>query len=297
MDKKTSIKETTSSILLTLLGVFIYSFAITAFIIPSGFISGGYSGLATILYYVNNNIRVGLTVFVLNIITLIIAYKIMGKRFVLLTLIGVTFMSLVLLWLQPIFEGHVIMKEAITNAIMGGVLSGLGLGIAFNAGGNTGGTDIITLIINKYKNISPGTISLSINSVILLLLFIVNHFVKDMIFWDNIEIILYGLVVMGTTSYTLDFILTGNRQSYQFVIMSNKYEEIADAITTILGRGVTLLDGKGWYKKNDMEILLVMVARNDKNRLLRIIKKIDPKAFLSVSKVQGVYGRNFDKIK
>ncbi len=294
---KNTFKESLRSILLTLVGVFIYSFGITAFIIPSGFISGGYGGLSTIIYYLNNNIPVGLTVFVLNVITLAIAYKIMGKHFVFLTAIGVTFMSVILLWLQPLFEGHVIMKEAITNALMGGILSGLGLGIAFNAGGNTGGTDIITLIINKHKNISPGTISLSINSVILLLLFIVNFTAKGMNFWDNIEIILYGLVVMGVTSYTLDFVLTGNRQSYQFVIMSNKYEEIAKAITTKLGRGVTLLDGQGWYKKNEMEILLVMVSRNDKNRLLRIIKKVDPQAFLSVSKVQGVYGRNFDKIK
>ncbi|MDR2083950.1 MAG: YitT family protein [Bacteroidales bacterium] len=268
-------------------GMLIYTFALAAFIIPSQLISGGFTGLGMILYYVTG-IPVGITTFVANIILLIIAYKIMGWKFVKLSLIGVTMSSVMLIILQKFFTEPLVADQPFMNALIGGALSGVGLGIVFNFGGNTGGTDIIALIINKHKNISPGRVSMYFNAIVVVLFFLV---------FRDVEKVVFGLVVMWVFSYVLDITLNGNRQSYQFMIISPKYAEIANAIANDIGRGVTVIPAIGWYNKSDTEVLFIIVHRQEKVKILKTVKEIDPNAFLSVSRVEGVYGRNFDTIK
>jgi uncharacterized membrane-anchored protein YitT (DUF2179 family) len=172
-------------------------------------------------------------------------------------------------------------------ALIGGGLSGIGIGIAFANGGNTGGTDIIALIINKYRNISPGRIFIYIDTVIIASSWFIFH---------SIEKIVYGYVVMAVSSYALDLYLNGNRQSYQIMIYSNLSKIIAERISLEVKRGVTCIYGYGWFSKKDIEVVMVIARKDDRQRILKIINETDRDAFISVAKVQGVFGRNFEKI-
>ena len=174
------------------------------------------------------------------------------------------------------------------NCVLGGVVCGLGLGLVFNFKGSTGGTDIIALIINKYRNISIG------KGLLICDLLIIS---SSYIVFQSVEKIVYGLVVMGVVSYTVDMVLNGARQSVQFFIFSDKYEEIADTIIEQAHRGCTILDGTGWYTKKSAKVLVVMAKKNESVTIFRIVKNIDPKAFISQSSVTGVYGKGFEQIK
>ncbi len=173
-------------------------------------------------------------------------------------------------------------------AIIGGALCGAGIGLAFSMGGNTGGTDIIALILSKYYNVSPGKVIMYLDIFIIGSSFFVSH---------KIENVVFGYIVMVTMTYVLDMIVDGNKQSYQVMVFSQKNKEIGDAITSEVGRGATLLDAEGCYSHHGQQVLIVMIHRTDKQHLMQIIHRIDENAFISVSKTQGVYGRNFEKLK
>ena len=179
-------------------------------------------------------------------------------------------------------------------------MSGVGIGMTMSQGGSTGGTDIIALIVNKYRNVSPGRMILSMDVVIILSSLLLPSFTPDgslVPFTEKITNVVYGLILITLSSTTLDLYVSGSKQSVQLFILSKKYSEIADVITSDLHRGVTVLDGKGWYTKQEMQVLMVLTRKADLNLLLRVIKSIDPDAFLSVSSVTGVYGKGFDAIK
>ena len=173
-------------------------------------------------------------------------------------------------------------------AIIGGGLAGAGIGLAFSMGGNSGGTDIIALILNKYYNISPGKVIMYLDIVIIGCSFFVS---------GSIENVVYGYVQMGVMTYALDLVIDGSKQSYQIMVFSQYTKEIADRIGNEVGRGVTLLDGWGWFSKSNQKVLLVIARKVDKQTIMEIIQNSDPKAFISVAKVHGVYGKNFEKLK
>lgn len=290
MDKK--ILRDIKSYFCIIFGILTYCFAVTAFLVPSGIISGGFGGIGTVIYMVTERmgfpIPVGVTYFILNFIVLIVAYKIMGWRFVSMSFFGATLASVALVVMQKFITQPLIVDDKFMSCILGGVIGGLGLGLAFNNGGNTGGTDIISLIISRFKNITTGQVGLYCNGFVLLLMFV---------FFRNVEDIVYGFVTMWVTSYSIDLSINGHRQSFQFMVMSSKYDAIADKVVGELGRGVTILNAEGWYTKNEAKVLLIIASRIDKNKLLHIIKEIDPNAFLSVSRVDGAFGKNFEIIK
>ena len=173
-------------------------------------------------------------------------------------------------------------------AIIGGALCGGGIGLTFSMGGNSGGTDIIALIISKFYNVSPGKVIMYLDIFIIGSSFFVSHQITNVV---------YGYIVMVTMTYVLDMVLDGNKQSYQILVFSAKNREIGDAITKEIGRGVTLLDGEGGYTHQATQVLIVMAHKTDKPNVMQVIHRIDDNAFVSVSKTQGVYGRNFEKIK
>ena len=173
-------------------------------------------------------------------------------------------------------------------AIIGGALCGGGIGLTFAMGGNSGGTDIIALIVSKFYNISPGKVIMYLDIVIVGCSYFVSH---------KIENIVFGYIVMVTMTYVLDMVLDGNKQSYQIMVFSTKNKEIGETVTTEVGRGATLLDGEGCYSHQQRQVLIIMVHKTDKPHVMQIIHRIDPDAFISVSKAQGVYGRNFEKLK
>jgi uncharacterized membrane-anchored protein YitT (DUF2179 family) len=210
-----------------------------------------------------------------------------------------------------------IQNGKLMSVLMGGLMAGIGIGMSISNGGSTGGTDIIALIYTRYRNVSPGRVILVLDFVIIMRSLAIPSFVADvdpstgeavlgadgqplmhlMPFYDKITTAMYGLILVTVNSYVLDMYISGSQQSVQLFILSRQYEKIADAITQELHRGVTVLDGKGWYTKQDTKVLMVLTRKTDLNLLLRYIKQLDSHAFLSVSSVNGVYGEGFDTIK
>lgn len=268
------------------LGLFIFAFGWSAFLIPSGIVGGGVSGISSLIFF-STGLPVGVVSLIINAVFLLVALKLLGAKFGVNTVFGILLSSAFFIILPQIIQKPLV-DDPFMCALIGGMLSGLGVGIAFSNGGNSGGTDIVALIITNYYNISPGRVIIYIDILIIASSYLV---------FGSIEKIVYGYVVMGVFGYTLDAVIEGNKQSYQMMIFSKNNAEIADRIGTEIHRGVTLLKGKGWYTKQDQDVLMVIAQKNDKNDIMRIIKECDDSAFISIAKVSGVFGRNFDRIK
>ncbi|MDR2836900.1 MAG: YitT family protein [Bacteroidales bacterium] len=285
--RKFDIFNSIQSWFLIILGLFIYTFGWSAFLIPIKLAGGGVLGIVTILHYALNT-PIGWMNLAINAILIIIALKILGFKFIIKTIICIFIVSVFFEILIPLFPEPLLKDNILTCTIIGSGLSALGIGLAIANGGNTGGTDIVVLMLGKYKNISYGKTSLIINVLIIASLYFVTK---------NIETLLYSYLNMIISTLLCDYVIGGFNQSYQIMVFSNKNNLIAARISTELTRGVTLLNGYGWYTKNDQEVLITMVHRTEKHAVMRIIKHEDPNAFISFSKVQGVYGKNFDELK
>lgn len=275
------------------LGLMLYTFGWSAFMLPMKIVGGGVSGMSAILYYaVGIHIPIGVLNFVFNAILVAIGFKLLGSKFGANTIYGIIMSSLCfILWQQVLHVDTWFDVEhfgVFMCAVLGGFCCGAGIGLSFIMGGNSGGTDIIALIVCKYHNVSPGRVIMLIDVVIIGCSFFVSH---------RLDNVVCGYVVMVTMTYVLDMVLDGNKQSYQIMVFSARNKEIGDAITSEIGRGVTLLDGEGGYTHQPTKVLIVMAHKTDKSNVMHIIHRIDENAFVSVSKTQGVYGRNFEKIK
>ena len=291
---------------LVALGILLYVTGWSLFLIPNNLVGGGVSGVAAIVQYATKGfIKIGTTYFVVNAVLLVIALFILGKGFGGKTVFAVILASVGLNVLQGLIPHEICQTLAIDNGklmstIMGGILVGVGIGMTISQGGSTGGTDIIALIVNKYRNVSPGRMILWMDVVIILSSLLVPSYDADgaLLPWtEKITTVVYGFILVVVNSTVLDLYISGSRQSVQVFILSHKYAEIADEITNNMHRGVTVLDGKGWYTKQSAEVLMVITRKSDLSLLLRTIKSLDPNAFLSVSSVTGVYGKGFDQIK
>lgn len=303
MTAKSILKLGKEYLLLTL-GILIYVAGWTIFMIPNNLIGGGLTGVSSIIQYAVG-IKMGYTYFVLNAILLVTAFVVIGANFGGKTIYAIILASVGLNVLQDLIPAAIIETLSVQNGklmstIMGGILAGAGIGMSMSQGGSTGGTDIIALIVNKYRNISPGRIILWIDAVIILSSLAVPSYTAEgelVPFAEKITTVVYGLILITVNGYVIDLYLSGSRQSVQLFIMSRKYEEIADAITKDIHRGVTVLPAVGWYTKKENHVLMVVTRKTDLNFLLKYIKAIDNDAFLSVSSVSGVYGNGFDAIK
>lgn len=303
MTAKSILKLGKEYLILTL-GILIYVAGWTIFMIPNNLIGGGLTGVSSIIQYAVG-IKMGYTYFVLNAILLVTAFVVIGANFGGKTIYAIILASVGLNVLQDLIPAAIIETLSVQNGklmstIMGGILSGAGIGMSMSQGGSTGGTDIIALIVNKYRNISPGRIILWIDAVIILSSLAVPSYTAEgelVPFAEKITTVVYGLILITVNGYVVDLYLSGSKQSVQLFIMSRKYEEIADAITKDIHRGVTVLPAVGWYTKKENHVLMVVTRKTDLNFLLKYIKTIDNDAFLSVSSVSGVYGNGFDAIK
>ncbi len=282
---KISWKQLKSYIIITI-GLAINSLGWTGFLIPGKIVGGGVSGIGVLIYYATG-FPVGFTFFLANIILLLLAVKTLGARFGTKTIYGIVLISLFLSLFQHLIKTSLV-QDAFMATLIGGALTGTGIGITFSQGGSTGGTDIIAMIINKYRNISPGRIIFFLDVFIIASSFIIFH---------SIEKIIYGFVCMAVAAYSIDMILSGSRESVQVTIMSEKNVEISDKIGTEMNRGVTLLNGKGWYKKEDVMVVMTMIHKSQVQDLMRIVTEIDDKAFVSIARVVGVYGKGFEQYR
>ena len=303
MTAKSILKLGKEYLILTL-GILIYVAGWTIFMITNNLIGGGLTGVSSIIQYAVG-IKMGYTYFVLNAILLVTAFVVIGANFGGKTIYAIILASFGLNVLQDLIPAAIIETLSVQNGklmstIMGGILSGAGIGMSMSQGGSTGGTDIIALIVNKYRNISPGRIILWIDAVIILSSLAVPSYTAEgelVPFAEKITTVVYGIILITVNGYVVDLYLSGSKQSVQLFIMSRKYEEIADAITKDIHRGVTVLPAVGWYTKKENHVLMVVTRKTDLNFLLKYIKTIDNDAFLSVSSVSGVYGNGFDAIK
>lgn len=292
------------------LGLLLYTLGWIVFLIPNNMVGGGVTGISAILLYAFN-IPVGVSFFVINLVLLLIALKVLGKAFGMKTVYAIIIASVFYEVVPPLIPDVFIQEIAISNgkllcAIFGGVCAGLGIGISFSQGGSTGGTDIVALMIVKYKNISAGRVILLLDIFIIASSLLLppneildaNGAVIGVETWgQRFATILYGYILIGACSYSVDMFISGTKQSSQIFIFSKKYAELADAITTQTGRGVTLIEGQGWYTKQQSKIVMVIMRKDDMSLLYRMVREIDRDAFLSVGNVSGVYGKGFDQIK
>ena len=286
------------------LGITIYVLGWVIFLTPNNLIGNGVTGISSIIQYAVG-IKIGYSFFVINAVLLLTAFFILGTNFGGKTIYAIVLASVGLNVLQGLIPETVINTLAIQNGklmstIMGGIMIGLGIGISISQGGSTGGTDIIALIVSKYRNISPGRMILAMDVVIILSSLLVPSYKPSgelVPFAEKVTTVVYGLLLVTINGYVIDLYLAGSKQSVQLFIMSKKYERIADGITEELHRGVTVLPAQGWYTKNESHILMVITRKSDLNFLLKYVKLIDNDAFLSVSSVTGVYGNGFDNIK
>ena len=184
--------------------------------------------------------------------------------------------------------------------VLGGVIAGVGIGISISQGGSTGGADIIALLWCKFRNGSPGRVILIIDVMIILSSILIPSYTESgelLPFSEKLAVVVYGLIQVTVSGYAVDLYLSGSKQSVQAFIFTKKYQEMADAIAFDMKRGVTVIPAKGWYSKDDFNVVMVVTRKTDLNLLLRYVKTIDSEAFLSVSSVMGVYGKGFDTIR
>lgn len=286
MAKKKSFFNELKSYSIITLGLFVMALGWTAFLIPNEILGGGVSGIATLIFW-STGLPVGVSVLAINAVLIVFALRILGSGFGVKTIYSIAVLSAFFALLQYYIREPFVTDKFMAS-VVGAVLAGSSMGIIFTQGGSTGGTDIVAMIVNKYRNISPGKI------ILLLDVFIIS---SSFIIFRSIEPLVYGFVVMAVVSYTIDLIITGNKQSVQLFIFSKKADAIADRIGNETGRGVTFIKGVGWYTKSENDILMIIVKRMEYPAVFRIVKQEDPDAFVSLSSVMGVYGQGFDVMR
>lgn len=281
------ILKTLRSYTLMTIGLFIFVFSWTAFLIPHEIAGGGVSGLASVINYATG-FDVSYSYLIINAILLGIGFLILGKAFGFKTIYCIAVAALMFEFL-PLIPWVSDIEDKLINSLIGGTMSGIGIGIIFLQGGSTGGTDIVALIIAKYREMSPGRVFIICDLVIIGSV----YFIPD----KSLEDVIYGYIEMVSFSYVIDMILTGNKQSLQVFVFSSKYDEIADRVSKEMGRGVTALTSMGWYSKSESKMLVVIIRKSQLADISTIVKEIDSNAFISVSAVMSVYGQGFDQIK
>ena len=269
------------------IGTFMYALAVSMFIMPHHFVLGGLTGIAVLLNY-GIGLPVSLTVLIMNTLLLAISYKVLGTEFLVKTVVGVASLTAFLALFENIDFIPILTDEALMAGLIGSIVAGAGVGLVLSVNSSTGGTDIIVLIINKYRNVTPGRTMLFVD------LFIIS---SSFIIFRSIETIVFGIVIIAVMTTSVDWVLNGVRQSVQFFIVSREYEEIATQVNLQLDRGCTVLDGTGWYTKKEQKVLILMAKRSESTSIFRLVKSIDPNAFVSQTNVVGVYGKGFDKLR
>ena len=282
-------------------GLLLYAFGFTFFLMPYEIVTGGVAGISAIVYYATSFPN-SYTYFLVNAMLLGIGLKILGWKFLVKTIYAIlmlTFLLEVMREAVPVDEQGNMVKilgegQNFMSLVIGCIMTGSALGIVFLNNGSTGGTDIIAASVNKFHNISLGTVLIFVDFIIIGSCFFIPQFGT---YIDRAQMIVFGFCTMIIENFMLDFIMNRQRQSVQFMIFSEKWQEIAFHIGTKMNHGVTILDGHGWYTGHDRKVLCILAKKNESVMIFRLIKTIDPQAFVSQSLVIGVYGEGFDEMK
>ncbi|MCH5235083.1 MAG: YitT family protein [Muribaculaceae bacterium] len=287
--------------LFIILGLLLYGFGFTAFILPHEIVIGGLSGVGTLVYFATNGlIPVAATQYACNLLLLAFAFKLVGKTFVMRTIFGATVISLSIGIFEAIFMrlNHPLIPDVSMSAILGAILCGIGVGLCFVHNGSSGGTDIVAAMVSKVSNVSIGrTMIFTDMTIVALSIFLPYEGDVQQRIEARVPLIVYGWVITFIVAYMTDMVINTNRQATQFIIFSTKWAEIADQINTEAHRGVTVMDGEGWYTKHPVKILMVWCRKIESVTIFRIVKSVDENAFITQANVNGVYGKGFDTMK
>ncbi|MDY5891481.1 MAG: YitT family protein [Candidatus Cryptobacteroides sp.] len=296
MTDRRKLLSTVKDYLILTVASFLFAFAWEGFMIPNGMSAGGMMGLCTIVQYATGGfIQAQYSYIVINAVLIIVAVLAMGIGFGFKTIYCIVVSSLAMGLVGSLDFLHsapgefLFIQERVLIPVLAGAIEAIGIGLILRYGGSTGGTDIISLMVNKYWPISLSMIYLVTDVIICsLLLFLPEKNFSDMC---------YGLEELVVFSLMIDIVVGGKRSSYQLLVFSEHYKEIADHIITNMDRGVTLLKAQGWYTKKDKDVLLILINQKELPSLTRVIKEVDPRAFMSISPTNNVYGEGFEEIK
>ena len=274
-------------------GGMIYAFTWAAVVQAADGIGGGASGLALLIQYATG-LPMGIGYIIINVILVVLSLVIVGRNFGIKTIFGIASIALWLNLFNAIMPEDLLglADDKLLSAILSGAVSGIGVGICLLQGGSTGGTDIVAMIINKFRRVAYGRVVMVADFAIIGCSWFVYHARPDV--ENPLAMIIYGYVMVAVFSYTVDTILAGNKQSSQIMIFSKHYAVIADEITHNLHRGVTILDGVGAFTGQPSKMLVVLCRKQETSNILRAVKHHDPEAFVSVGSVMGVYGKGFE---
>ena len=275
-------------------GLLLYAIGWSAFLLPYEIAAGGLTGVSAIVYYVTG-VELQITYFGVNMLLLLIAIKILGLKFCIKTIYGVSVLSVFLWLLQDLFRdanGNLSKilgpEEDFMACVIGSALCGFGLGQIFIHQGSTGGTDIIAAIVNKYKNVTMGRMILYCDIVIISSCYFI---------FEDWKRVLFGFATMFIVATVIDYVMNYVQQSVQFFIVTKKSDEVSKAILNDANCGATLIPSKGCYSGEPISIIMVIAHKQQSLTIFRIVHEIDPGAFISQTKAAGVYGEGFEKIK
>ncbi|MBO5831248.1 MAG: YitT family protein [Alistipes sp.] len=312
-------------------GMFCYAFGWQMCVLPAGGMGGGAAGLATLINAVlssvfpgseviANFLTIGNLIFVINCILLILGVMIVGWKFGIKTLYCILMMSVmfnVVSWMPADTMVKMVMgvdSWRILLVAMGAASCGLGIAVSFMQGGSTGGTDIVAMIINKFRTVSYGKVLLMTDCGILIgSLFLTtavnmvpsdydgaNELIRSVaispLSAEAFARMIYGFMMIAVIGYTVDFVQSGNQQSNQIMIFCKDYEAMAEMIKVKANRGATLIDAMGWYTKTPSKAVMVVCRKRDTSTILKLVREQDSEAFLTVGSVMGVYGQGFDAL-
>ena len=267
-------------------GLILYALGLTGFLLPNKIVTGGLAGI-TVLIKSTTDIPLWVSYLSINAVLLIVAWKIVGKSFVIKTVISVGVLTFLLRYGEIYITRPIIHADPLLSSMIGAMFCGAGLGLVYSVNGSTGGTDIIGAVVTKYRHVSMGRVLLLVDVLII---------ASSFFYFRSVEKIAIGLIVMAVMYYAVDLMISGMRQSVQFFIFTSKYEEVASHINSEIKRGCTIIDGMGWYSKKSQKIIVVLARKTESTSIFRLVKSIDQDAFVTQANVVGVYGKGFDSL-
>ncbi len=296
MKKRNKIGGILIDYLVMTIGVLFVTVAWECFMIPNGMSAGGLMGLCAVIEFATGGaIIASYSYTVINIALILIAIWAFGIGFGFRTLycIGMQALALKLFtnldFLQAVPGNFLYIHDRVMIPVIAGVLEAVGIGLTIRKGGSTGGTDIIALMVNKYWPVSLSRMFFITDFIIITsILFLPGKVFGDMV---------YGYIMMAAYAAVIDFVVVGDRGAVQLLVFSSHHKEIADYIINKMERGVTVLKAIGWYTKQEKDVLLLLMRRNEVPEVSKVIKTLDSKAFMTVNSVGGVYGEGFEEIK
>lgn len=292
VDLKLNLKDELHDYVMIAIAMLIACTGWVIFLLPNQITTGGVPGISSVLLW-GLGIDVKVTYVVVNTTLLVLALKILGLKFCVKTIWAVITFTFFTGVLQDIFgvpapEEAFLHDQKFMAAVVGGAFLGAGVGLGLASNGSTGGSDVIAAMINKYKDVSLGR---------LLLMTDIGVVTSVRLVLPSWEDVMYGYIVLVMSAICVDGVVNASRRSVQFVIISDKYEEIAEAISKQIRRGVTIINSQGYYTGTQLKMLFVLARQTESTNIFRLIKLIDREAFVSQSSVIGVYGKGFDKFK